>query len=1160
MKRTLPAVKALCLCLVLCTAPSLIYSQQLLALTRLQSAQKQEKDRTGTAKLRDLLLQLRDDHQVDILFEENLVMEKKVSEGLVKPNSSLKQKLDLLTESSGLKYKKIKENTYLILPGKLRTGKNSSEGTEEKENSSQENKTGQVSLPVATPVAPSVNQTAPDVIIKGKVTDGEKNDPLPGVSVLVKGTSLGTTTNENGEFQLKVESSPAILVFSFIGYASREVSATDQGIVEIKLQPEQTSLSEMVVIGYGTQKKVNLTGAVSTIEAKQLSVVPAGNVGNLLAGNLPGLVAVQRSGEPGKDDPVLSIRGFGNALVVVDGIVGRDFYRLDPGEIESITILKDAASAAVYGVSGGNGVILVTTKKGKIGKPELSYSFNYALQHVTKYPRLVNSHEFATLKNEAAMNIGGTRVYSDSDLEKFANGSDPLNYPNYDYYKLYVKDYVPVTQQNLTVRGGSEKIKYFFLLGGHNATAMWGHDGNQNYKKYNFRSNVEAQITDNLSLSMDLGARSELRNDLVQDAYLMASWLQYSWPIVNPKTPDGKILNTNYGLSGYLEPELSGYIRNRRNSLQGNLSLDYKIPFVKGLLARFTAAYDMFYEDNKHWQKQIKHYIWDPATNTSVQVGGRDSDFLNLSKSERSASRIQASLNYNRLFSQKHNVQAMLLYEENEMKTTSISARRDNYVVPIDQLFAGPLLGQTNNGTASDDGRQSLVGRVNYDFMDRYLLEYSFRYDGSPRFPADIRWGFFSGVSAGWRISEENFFKDRFSSVYNLKLRASYGESGNDNTGAFQYLAGYTYPSTTYIMGGATVSSGLVDAGIPNPRITWERTRMTNFGIEIGLWNRLLDIEFDIFNRNREGLLGTRTLQLPSTFGATLPAENLNNDQTRGFELVLSHANKVSGIRYNITGNVSFTKSKWTHYEQRAFSSQDDYWRNSLEGRWKNRFWGLKAVGQFQSQEEILSAPIQDGNANSTLLPGDIRYQDFNGDGVINDFDGQPLGRGETPEIMYGLGLTASWKKFSFTMNWQGAANFVMQMQHFLIQPFANDMSTYAYFMDRWHRADPSDPTSEWIPGKYPAIRNNGTTNNNRFSSFWLKDATYIRLKTLNIGYAMDTPRLSQFGISKVNLFVSGQNLLTFSGLGFMDPETPTGRLSVYPLQKTYNAGINITF
>ncbi|MCE7059386.1 TonB-dependent receptor [Dyadobacter sp. CY343] len=1133
---------------------SIEVSAQILALSP-QHKVSQERTETQVKQVREVILQLKELYKADILFEEKLLEGLEARGMTVKPKSTLEENLRQLLTPVGLRHRKVKGNSFVILPASTNAAGTPEVTPNQRKGPDHSNLKTLGSEVPRVMIAP---QQA-EIVVKGRVTDSEKNEALPGVSVLLKGSTAGVITDEKGEFEIKVADTSAVLVFSFIGFTSRETSVGTKSFVSMVLQPALNSLEELVVVGYGTQKKVNLTGSVATMDAKQLSVVPSGNVGNLLAGNLPGLISVQRSGEPGKDDPTLSIRGFGNALVVVDGIVGRDFYRLDPNEIESITILKDAASASVYGVSGGNGVILVTTKKGVSGKPELSYSMNYSVQHVTKYPRLVNSEEFATLKNEAAVNIGGTPVYSQADVQKFRDGSDPINFPNYNYYDLYVRDYTPVVQQNLSVRGGSDKIKYFFLLGGHQATAMWG-EGDQTYKKYNFRSNVEAQINDNLKVSVDIGARSETRNDLVQDAYLMASWLQYSWPIVNPKTPDGKISNNNYGLSGYLEPELSGYARNRRNALQGNLAIDYKIPFIDGLNARFLAAYDLLYDDSKHWQKQIKHHVWDPATGTSRVVGGRDSNFLVLGKGENSSSRIQASLNYNKLIANHHNVGALLLYEENEIKGTSISARRDNYVVPIDQLFAGPLLGQTNSGTAMDDGRQSLVGRFSYDFDGKYLLEYSFRYDGSPRFPVERRWGLFSGVSAGWRLSEEKFISDRLPFLGNLKLRGSYGESGNDNTGAFQYLAGYNYPSQTYIMGGNEVSSGLVDAGVPNPNITWERTSMFNAGIDFGLKNHLLDVEFDIFRRQRKGMLGTRALQLPSTFGAGLPAENLNADQTSGMELVVSHSNKISQVKFNISGNVSFSKSKWTDYEQGEFPSQDAYWRNSVQGRWKNRFWGLKAVGQFQSEEEILSSPVQDALGNSTLLPGDIKYQDFNNDGVINDYDGQPLGRGEIPEIMYGLNLNASWKKFSVTMNWQGGANFVMQMQHFLIQPFANDMSTYAYFMDRWHRADITNPDSEWIPGRYPAIRNNGTNNNNRFSSFWLKDASYIRLKALNINYTVDLPQLKRIGVKSLTAFLSGQNLVTFSGLEYMDPETPTGRNSVYPLQKTYNLGFNITF
>jgi TonB-linked SusC/RagA family outer membrane protein len=992
--------------------------------------------------------------------------------------------------------------------------------------------------------------------IKGTVADEATQAPLPGVTVRLKNSDNGTVTQKNGAYSIMAASGDT-LIFSFLGYTTQAVGVNDQTTVNISLQTSSRSLNQIVVVGYGTQKKADVTGAISTLSSKELNTVPVANVTTALAGKLPGLIAVQRSGQPGDDDASLSIRGFGNALVVVDGVVGRDFSRLDPNEIESITVLKDAASAAVYGVSGGNGVILVTTKKGTIGKPEFNYTLNYGLQHVTRYPRFVNSAQFATLKNEASVNSGGGLIYSPEEIEKYRAGTDP-NYPNFDYYNYFVHDYTPQIQQDLTVRGGSEKIKYFFLLGGLTQGAMW--KGDQDYARYNFRSNVDAQINDNLDISVQIGARDEVRNDLTQSSYLMASWLQYSWPIDKPKTPDGKIASTNYGLTAYLDKDLSGYVKDNRRRYMANLTINYKIPFVEGLSAKIMASRDMYYGKTKSWLKKYQTYQWDEATKTSINVGSRGANSLTLATARVGVTHIQPSLNYQRTFSGKHNVSALLLFDESESDSTSFSATRVGYVVPIDQIFAGPDLNKSNGGDASDDGRESVVGRVNYDYMGKYLLEYSFRYDGSARFPPAKRWGYFSGVSAGWRLSEENFIKNNFKAIDNLKLRASWGKLGDDATGKFQFLTGYIYPSGSYILGNNVVTSGMVANGIANPNITWEISKTLDIGADLDLWNGMLGATIDVFNRNRSGLLAKRSLQLPITFGATLPDENLNSDNTRGFEVVLTHDYHIGNINYHIGANVSYTKSKWDHVEERPFTSQYDNWVNNTEGRYKNRFWGLKAIGQFQSEDDIKSSPVQDGQANSTLRPGDIKYQDFNKDGVIDASDDQPLGRGETPEINYGMQMGISWKKFSLAINWQGAANFVMQEQSFLIAPFFNGMNAYAYFMDRWHREDMTDPNSKWIPGKYPSTINGGAPNNMQFSSFWLKNISYLRLKSANLSYNIDNQFLKKYGIEGINVSISGQNLLILSGLKYIDPEAPTGRLSYYPQQKTYNIAFNIQF
>lgn len=992
--------------------------------------------------------------------------------------------------------------------------------------------------------------------ITGKVVD-EQGVSLPSVTVMVKGTSETTSTDGEGVFKIGASKGDT-LVFRFIGYATQEIAVGDQSVLNIALAPDEQQLEEVVVVGYGTQKKTDITGSVASMSSKDLQAVPVGNVSTLLAGKLPGLVAVQRSGQPGADNPNLSIRGFGKALVVVDGIAGRDFTSLDPSEIETITILKDASAAAVYGVSGGNGVILVTTKQGVSGKPVFNYSLDYGVQTVTRYPDFVNSEQYAILKNEASINLGGGTIYSDEEIQKFREGTDP-NYPNFDYYDYFVKDYTPQVQQKISVRGGGESIKYYFLLGGIKQASMWEGE-NQDYSKYNFRSNVDAKINDNLDISVGFSANTQNRNNLIQDSYLMASWMQYSWPIFAPKTPDGKIASTNYGLTAYLDRDLTGYIKGKTNIFQGNLSINYKIPFVTGLSAKVTASQDLLYADSKNWLKKYYTYDWDEATQTSSIVGSRGTDELGIYNTKTQATHIQTSLNYERTFDEKHDVDVLLLYEESDFRKDSVNARRINYVVPIDQIFAGPDQGKNNGGDALDDGRQSLVGRINYGYAGKYLFEYSFRYDGSPRFPPSTRWGYFSGFSAGWRLSEENFIKDNFSNIDNLKLRASWGKLGNDETGRFQYLTGFSYPSRNYIMGGDVVSSGMVDTGTPNPFITWEESETYNLGLDLNMWKGLFGMEADVFYRKRSGILATRALQLPSTFGSALPAENLNSDEVRGFEVVFHHDNRIGEVRYGVSTNVTYTQPKWDHVEQRDFFSDYDRWRNDLEGRNQNTRWGLKSIGQFQSEEDIRSSAIQDGQANSTLRPGDIKYDDFNNDGVIDDADVQILGKGVTPQWNYGLSIDLAWKKFSFGMTWQGSAGFNVEQQHFLISPFANGMNAYAFFMDRWHHEDPKDPNSAWIPGKYPSTINSGAINNNKFSSFWYKNSSYLRLKTLNISYSLEEDVLKKIGVENIIISLSGQNLLTITGLDYIDPETPTGRLSYYPQQRIYNIGLSATF
>ncbi len=1128
----------------------------------------------GERKLTEVLTEISERYHVIITYDASMLEDIKVDIDEADLTGHFEQDFSMILDQTNLDYKYLGTKYYVIFKN-TREGKRNMRKLKRKINQIQAiESSGKISLgrtqsrshENAMQMLQSLEYLIQGINISGSVTDDEGN-ALIGVNIQVKGTNIGTSTDIDGQYSLPNVEEEATLVFSYVGYQRQEVTVDGRTTIDVRMMADAQLLDEVVVVGYGKQKKVNLTGAVSSITSEDLSVVPTANVSTLLYGNLPGLIPLQRSGEPGADNVSFSIRGFSNPLVVVDGIVGRDFSRLDPSEIESITILKDAASAAVYGVSGGNGVILVTTKRGESGKPVVSYTMNYGLQSFANFPSVVNSAEYAILKNEAAVNTKQAPLYSDDEIQKYGDGTDP-NYLNFNYTDYMMHKYFPQIEQNISIRGGSDKIKYFFLLGQTSQASVWKgvNGGKLDYGKYNLRSNVDVTITDDLSIGVDFGGRSEDRNNLINSSGAMFSWYMYQTPIGLPKTPDGKISSRAYGLTAYLDRDLTGYIKDKRNIFEGALSVNYEIPFVKGLSANVKAARDMNFRNQKRWLNKYFTYQWDEATQTSIEVGSRGADQLLLDNWESSASRIQSSLNYERTFAGTHNVKGLLLYEINDDQATNFQASRTGYSVPIDQIFAGPALGKNNTGGASDNGRESYVGRMNYDYSGKYLLEYSFRYDGSAKFPLDKRWGYFSGISAGWRISEESFFRDNLPTINNLKLRGSWGELGSDNTGNFQYLTGYNYPSGSYILGGSIVTNGMVASGIPNPNITWEKSQIYDLGIDLSLSKGLLDVQADVFYRKRDGLLATRITQLPSTFGATLPAENLNSDDARGFEMALGHRSIIGEIKYGISTNISYTKLRNNHLEQRDFTNQYDNWRNNGADRNRNMGWAYKSLGSFQSIEEILLSPIQDQRQNSTLLPGDLKYQDFNGDGIINENDMRPIIRGSLPELNYGFGINAAWKRFAVYLNFQGASDYnIQRLYGSVIQPFQYDHTAYKYFLDRWHladsKADPYDPNSQWIEGKYPPTRVGGNPNNALPSTWLLEPITYLRLKSLSISYSLKNI-IQQVGIQDMSVSLSGQNLLTISNLRekTFDPEASGNRYTYYPEIKTYNISFNVKF
>lgn len=999
-------------------------------------------------------------------------------------------------------------------------------------------------------------------VISGVVLD-QTGEPIIGANVVERGTTNGTITDLDGRYSLEVSSDRATLQISYIGYNTLEMAIAGNSVLNASLREDTQRLDEVVVVGYGVQKRASVTGSVASLQAKDIATVKSPNVTNALAGKLPGLRAVQRSGAPGDDAASVDIRGFGNALVIVDG-VERDFTQIDANDIESISILKDA-SAAVYGFKGANGVILVTTKKGEISKPKISYNGYYGFQKVTRYPELYDAYEYASLYNEAQMNVGVKAPFSQEELEKYREGGDPA-YPNTNWWDLATRKSAPQTYHNLSVSGGAEKVKYYFSLGYTGQEGIWV-SKDQNYRKYNVRSNINAEITKGLTVGLQLSGRLDTRNKPYDQEIFKAIMKAHpNLPVyANNMAPYYQDTGDNANPMQIINSSEVGYDKRDRREFNGSLTVNWELPWVKGLSVKALLSYDYNNLFEKKWFKEYYEYQYDEINQTYNKNTRHALSTLD-SKAENSfMPNQQYSLNYQNTFG-KHDIGALLLWEMKNYRKDWISAYRQFYVSAIDQMKAGDNTNKNNDGNAEVSAHEGLVGRVNYAYASKYLAEVSFRYDGSYKFASGSRWGFFPAVSLGWRLSEESFFKDNVSFIDNLKIRGSYGKVGDEGDfAAFQYLTGYKYPSGNYVLGFEGLSNGAEDKGLPNLDLTWYESTTANIGFEASALNGLISAEFDYFERRRKGLLANRLLTLPTSFGQSLPQENLNSDRTRGFELVLTHRHTIGKVSYSVSANFTTTRELNRYVERAESGNMYEDWRNNTNDRYKSIAWGYEALGQFQSYEEILNAPIQDGNGNKSLMPGDIRYSDINQDGIIDDKDKKPIGHSNTPSMYYGLNLSANWNGFDFTAFFQGAAGHEVKVGETFTDPFIQQgLGTgVVFWLDRWHREKPEDVNSAWIPGSMPAVRPTGFSLNNETSTWTLLKANYIRLKTIEIGYTLPKVWLARVGLENVRIYVNSYNPLTITKGGlmkYMDPENSQENLHYYPQMKSYNFGINLTF
>ena len=1012
----------------------------------------------------------------------------------------------------------------------------------------------QVVLSLAT-----VNQQKDVVKITGKVID-DQGEGVIGANVMEKGTTNGTITNMDGEFSLEVPNK-ATLQISYIGFNTQEIPVNGQKTFTIRMTEDTQSLDEVVVVGYGTQKKLNVTGAVATLKNEELVKSPVASTTNALVGRLPGLIAKQKSGQPGFDAADINIRSFGSALVIVDG-VEQSFNNIDANEIESVSILKDA-SAAIYGARAGNGVILVTTKRGQSGKPNISFNGTLTSQSYTNFPEPVNAGQYATLFREAQINSGipeNQTKFSEEDIAKYFAGNDP-QYPSTNWYDEIMKKSALQQQYNLTIRGGTDVVKYYTFLGYLSQDGMFK-GGNTGYRRFNVRSNLDVNLTSDLTFSLDLSAIKDAVRQSNRPASEEWFWMDFfdSTPTSHASFPDptkvphigpgpfNAIINTH--------EDLGGYDKTYKNTLNGAFTVNYKVRPVPGLSAKLKLNYQQVSYDRKNWTKQNDIWDYDYATDTYTLYGKSMPTSLKQEFHKNQVITGQFSLNYDRVINKDHAINGLALVEIIDYNNGNFSAYRENYVTSaIDQLFAGGTINQQANGSASVFGRASFVARANYAYQGKYLLEATARYDGSPNFPKDKRWGFFPSLSAGWRMSEEAFIKNNLTWIDNLKLRAGVSQTGFDSVGAFQYLTGYKFEGYN-VLGGKEVP-GLTTTGIANTNISWETMTLYNVGLDLSVLNNKLYSEIDVFYRKRDDMLGTRVVSLPNTFGATLPSENINSQSTRGFEVLIGHRGNFGEFSYDISGNVSWSRSKWIHYDEPDYTDPDDIRLKKKSGQWIDVYNAYKSDGLFTSQEEIDNLGYDmDGMGNTSLRPGDIKILDLNNDGEVDWRDASTIGSGGTPHIIYGINLNMKYKGFDLSVFAQGAADYYVQLQSGNINIDGVRTPFKVIWNERW--TPENNDRNAIIPRQKI-----GQTTNNWNSDYWYKNASYLRLKNLTLGYTFDKGLIRNLRMENLRLFVVGTNLFAINPLRKygLDPETPDAtRGWSYPVTKSVSLGLNVTF
>ena len=1017
-------------------------------------------------------------------------------------------------------------------------------------------------------------------LINGRVTDKE-GEGLPGATVVIKGTTEGTITDFDGNFVLEAPIN-STLEISFIGFMSQQIIFTGQESLNIILLADIEKLSEVVVVGYGTQKKINLTGSVATIDKEKLTAVPVANSANLLSGRAPGVMARQNSGLPGGENTQIRIRSFSEApLVLVDG-VQMDFSRVDPNDIASISVLKDAA-AAVYGARAGNGVILVTTKRGVGGAPTISYSSSITFQSATAFLNHVNPSQYVELVREANLNDFGdaNSTFTQEDLASYQDGA--FGYEGGNWVDALIKNNAPMQQQNLSISGGNESTKYFTSFGYTDQESFF-RSRDFDYKRFNARSNLDIMINKQLGFSLDLSYRQDIRNRPAKSA-LSNIWIDLSTaqPIFSTTLPDNiELPNKDHSAVAYsgsttgnrnplarASRNIFGTYDRVDNTFRGKIKLDYKIPGIEGLKIRGEMNVQVLDRSEKTFRKPYDVYRYSPSLD-SVFLEGTGNAISSVSDEQFRRTMLYPliAIEFEKRIG-NHNFDALTLAEQTTREFSTFSAtRRELFTTSIPELFIGNENEQTNNGSSgSDIGRKSFVSRLNYRFKDRYLFETTLRIDGNVLFAPDARWGYFPSFSAGWIVSDELFFPKN-NLIDNLKIRASYTQLGDDSANGitgFDYLSGFEAQST-YLFDENESQTTIRTIGEVNPFLTWELMTMYNLGFELALWQGRIQFEADYFYRNRENILSIDQRAVAAEGGFELPLSNINVSNDRGIELFLQFQQQIRDITIDIAPNFTLAREKFViRRDLEEYTDPDDIRINGREGQWVNRRFGYLSDGLFMSQDEINDHKvIQDGNGNLTIRPGDIKYVDLDGNDTINFRDQDVIGyAGNMPELSYGINISAKYKSIKLSMLVQGASMFSINIDGPAAAMFSNGSIPLSYQYDYAWQPNPDNPSININPNaQLPAASFASNSNNSRNSDFWVRDVNYLRVKNINISYEFPKNYFSKVGIKSVLIYAAAENLLTLTNLGIFknsfdpefDPNTQSTRR--YPITRSFTLGI----